>query len=197
MKPEDSGQHEQSGLVAIVTDSTTYLPPELIESLQCRRSASTWGGRAICAARRSTRPRRLLLAPGRVAAAADDLAAVDRRLHRCLPTACPSGQGRCLGTHRRGALGHLRERPSSRVDARRGGPRRACVVHDAQSGAGGLGCLVVVAARLATEGEDAEAIVAGISAARGASISGSASTRSSTCAAVVESARRGRRSGRP
>ena len=131
MKPEDAGQHEQSGLVAIVTDSTTYLPRELIE-----RDAS------------DSQP--LCRMGGRSAAREhyQDLDAFYARLHASpkLPTTSQPSigdflavyrplvcrQGRPLDPHRGGPLGHLRRAPESRQAPRRGGSRRARDVHDAR-----------------------------------------------------------------
>ena len=86
-------------------------------------------------------------------------------------------------------------REAARLLAQAGHPGRVEVL-DSQTGAGGLGCLVLVAAELAERGAGLEAIVAAVAQARERWTSGSAWTRWSTCAAVGASAPRRRSSGR-
>jgi DegV family protein with EDD domain len=168
VKPEASGQHEQTGLVAIVTDSTTYMPPELIESLQVETVSLYVGWEGDL--RREEEYR--------------DLDAFYLRLDESplLPTTSQPSIGDFINVYRplvragRDVVSvHIAEGLSGTcASARRAASMLAeeghagrVIVHDAQTGAGGLGCLVVVAARLAAAGEDAQAIVAGVTAARG------------------------------
>ena len=167
MDPENFGQRERAGRVAIVTDSTTYLPPAMIESLQAETVSLYvgWNGDL----RREEEYQ--------------DLDAFYLRLRESplLPTTSQPSIGDFMAVYRpllragRDVVSlHIAEglsgtcqsaREAARILAEEGETGRV-LVHDGQTGAGGLGCLVVVAARLAAEGEDAEAIVAGVSAAR-------------------------------
>ncbi len=167
MNPEDSGQRERTGRVAIVTDSTTYLPPALIDGGQVQTVSLYvgWNGDL----RREDEY--------------SDLDAFYMRLHESslLPTTSQPSIGDFMAVYRplvragRDVVSlHIAEglsgtcqsaREAGRILAEEGHAGRV-IVHDGQTGAGGLGCLVVVAARLAADGKDAEAIVAGISAAR-------------------------------
>ena len=80
-------------------------------------------------------------------------------------------------------------REAARVVADKGLPGRVEVV-DGQTGAGGLGCLVLGAAEAAAQGQALEEVVATVHDEPRASRCGSASTPSSTCGAAAASARR-------
>ena len=88
-------------------------------------------------------------------------------------------------------------REAAKLAGEEGFPGRVEVL-DSQTGAGGLGCMALVAADAARHGGDTRGgDRRDRRRARAASTSGSASTRSSTCAAAGASARRRRWSGAP
>jgi DegV family protein with EDD domain len=175
--------------VAIVTDTTTYLPRELIE----RWSISTvslyvgWDG--------DLRPEREY----------GDLEAFYARLHASpqLPKTSQPSAGDFLAVYRplleqgRDVVSiHIPEGLSGTCQSAREaaemlaaeGHERRVRVHDAQTGAGGLGCLVLEAAEMAARGEGAEEILEGVARVR-------ASLGMWFCLDTLEYLRRGGRIG--
>jgi fatty acid kinase fatty acid binding subunit len=152
--------------VAVVTDSTTYLPPELIEGWGIGQVSLYvgWDG--------DRRPEHEY-----------DLDAFYERLRDSaeLPSTSQPSVGDFLAcyeplasagrdivsVHIAGGLSGTCEsaREAARVIAERGHPGSVHVV-DGQTGAGGLGCLVIVAGRAAEQGMDAEAVVQSVQRAR-------------------------------
>ncbi len=167
MREGDSEQQDRAARVAIVTDSTTYLPQALIERWEVATVSLYVGWEGDL--RREDEYR--------------DLDAFYLRLRESplLPTTSQPSIGDFIAVYRplleagRDVVSvHIAEglsgtcqsaREAARMLAAERHPGRV-IVHDGQTGAGGLGCLVLVAARLAAEGEDAEAILAGVRAAR-------------------------------
>ncbi|MGO9487692.1 MAG: DegV family protein [Solirubrobacteraceae bacterium] len=163
----DHATSQPADRLAIVTDSTTYLPPELI-------------------ARWEIRPVSLYVGwEGDLRPEADyrDLDAFYSRLHDSplLPTTSQPSVGDFLAVYRplveggRDVLSiHLAEglsgtcqsaREAARIlDAE--GQRGKVTVHDGETGAGGLGCLVLVAAELAEQGLGAEQTLEAVRRAR-------------------------------
>jgi DegV family protein with EDD domain len=164
---ETSVQPATSPRVAVVTDSTTYMPQSLIDRWGIQRVSLYvgWGG--------DLRPERDYR----------DLDAFYARLHASpqLPTTSQPSVGdflSCyqplldtgrdiLSIHIAGGLSGTCEsaREAARILAEEG---RAGTVEvlDSETGAGGLGCLVAVAASLAERGEALAAIVDGVRRAR-------------------------------
>jgi DegV family protein with EDD domain len=156
-----------AGRVAIVTDSTPYLPAELIERWQIRQVSLYvgWDGELL---------------PERDYA---DLGAFYARLRsspRLPSTSQPSvgdflacyepllDAGRdILSLHLAGGLSGTCEsaREAARLLAEQGRPGRVEVL-DSQTGAGGLGCLVLLAASTAERGAGVEEILEAVRAAR-------------------------------
>ncbi len=153
--------------VAVVTDSTTYLPPELIarHEIVAVSLYVGWDG--------DLRPE-------------PEYADLDRFYARLrdskeLPSTSQPSVGDFLEIYRplvssgRDVVSlHLAEalsgtcqsaREAARVLAAEGQPGTVHV-HDAQTGAGGLGCLVLVAAELAAGGASAEQVLSGVREAR-------------------------------
>ena len=167
MKPGGSGRGEQTRRVAIVTDSTTYVPPAMLDSLEVD-SVSLYVGWQGDLRREDEYP---------------DLDAFYRRLRESpvLPTTSQPSIGDFIAVYRplvqagldivsihiaEGLSGTCQSaREAARILAEEG-HAESVIVCDAETGAGGLGCLVVVAARLAAAGADAETIVDGIRAGR-------------------------------
>jgi DegV family protein with EDD domain len=164
---ETSVQPTTSPRVAVVSDSTTYIPQSLIDrwGIQQVSLYVGWGG--------DLRPEREYR----------DLDAFYARLHASpqLPTTSqPSvgdflscyqpllGAGRdILSIHIAGGLSGTCEsaREAARIVAEEGRPGTIEVL-DSETGAGGLGCLVALAASLAERGEALAAIVDGVRQAR-------------------------------
>jgi DegV family protein with EDD domain len=152
--------------VAVVTDSTTYLPPELIRRWGIGQVSLYvgWDG--------DRRPEHEY-----------DLDAFYERLRDSaeLPSTSQPSVGDFLAcyeplasagrdivsVHIAGGLSGTCEsaREAARVIAERGHPGSVHVV-DGQTGAGGLGCLVISAGRAAEQGMDAEAVVQSVQGAR-------------------------------
>jgi DegV family protein with EDD domain len=144
--------------LAIVTDSTPYLPRELIERSRIHEVSLYvgWGGEL---ARESTYT---------------DLDAFYVRLRDSerLPTTSQPSAGDFIGSdvlsiHIASGLSGTCE--SAREAARlleQAGHRGHVEVVDAQTGAGGLGCLVLVAADVAERGEGLDAALAAVASAR-------------------------------
>ncbi len=159
---------EQSGAgVAVVTDSTPYLPPALIERWAIRQVSLYVGWEG------ELRPEREYT----------DLDAFYARLHDSpqLPTTSQPSVGDFLavyrplvGAGRDVASIHIAEglsgtcesaREAARILAEEGHAGRV-EVHDSQTGAGGLGCLVVLAANLANQGAGLGETLAAVRQAR-------------------------------
>ena len=155
--------------VAVVTDSTTYLPAELFERHGIEQVSLYvgWGGELI--------PERDYT----------DLDAFYERLRESpqLPSTSQPSVGDFLAVYRPLAqVGrdivsvHIAEglsgtcqsaREAARILAEEKQPGTVHV-HDGQTGAGGLGCLVLAAAEMAEKGHSAQDILAGLSDARDA-----------------------------
>ncbi len=164
---ETSVQPSTSHRVAVVTDSTTYLPQSLIDRWDIQQVSLYvgWGG--------DLRPEREYR----------DLDAFYARLHASpqLPTTSQPSVGdflSCyqplldagrdvLSIHIAGGLSGTCEsaREAARIVAEEGRPGRVEVL-DSETGAGGLGCLVALAASLAERGQALGAIVDGVRKAR-------------------------------
>jgi DegV family protein with EDD domain len=152
--------------VAVVTDSTPYLPPHLVERWGVRQVSLYvgWNG--------DLRPEHEY----------DDLAAFYARLKESptMPVTSQPSVGDFLAVYEPLAAEgrdvvsiHIAEglsgtcasgREAARVVADKHGTRVEVV--DGATGAGGLGCLVVAAARAAEDGADADAVVAAVRDAR-------------------------------
>ncbi len=165
--PGDSRTAGARADVAVVTDSTPYLPPELVDrwGIQQVSLYVGWDG--------DLRPEREY----------DDLDAFYLRLRESpqLPaTSQPSvgdfracfeplvSAGRdVVSVHLASGLSGTCESATeaARVVAEEGHPGRVEVV-DGQTGAGGLGCLVVTAARAAEQGAELDAVVEAVRKAR-------------------------------
>lgn len=153
--------------VAVVTDSTSYLPPELIDSWGIGQVDLYVGWEG------EMRPEHEY----------EDLDAFYARLHdspRLPSTSQPSpgdflaryapllGEGRdVISIHIAGGLSGTCEsaREAARIAAEAGGTGRVEVV-DSQTGAGGLGLLVIAAARAAAAGAGLDAVVEAVREAR-------------------------------
>ncbi len=163
-----SGPEQTSPLgVAVVTDSTTYLPPELFARHDIKQVSLYvgWGGELL--------PERDYV----------DLDAFYGRLRDSpqLPSTSQPSVGDFLEVYRPLAQAgrdivsiHIAEglsgtcqsaREAARILAEEDQPGTVHV-HDGQTGAGGLGCLVLAAAELASRGDSAEQILAGLAATR-------------------------------
>jgi len=154
--------------VAIVTDSTTYMPEGLIEDLGVRRVSLYvgWDGE---------------LKPESSYA---DLDAFYARLHESpqLPTTSQPSIGDFLEVYRplvesgrdvvsihiaEGLSGTCQSAREAAATLATEGAAGVVTVHDGATGAGGLGCLVVTAARLARQSRSSEEIIAAVEQARG------------------------------
>jgi DegV family protein with EDD domain len=153
--------------VAVITDSTTYLPEELIERWQIQQVSLYvgWDG--------DLRPEQEY----------DDLEAFYLRLRDSprLPTTSQPSTGdflpryRALVSEGRDVVSiHLASglsgtcesaRDAARIVAEEGHPGRV-EVFDGQTGAGGLGCLVITAARAAAEDASLEEVLDAVRSAR-------------------------------
>jgi DegV family protein with EDD domain len=153
--------------VAIVTDSTTYLPDALVEALGVHRVSLYVGWEG------ELHPEHSYL----------DLDAFYERLRKSpsLPSTSQPSVGDFLDVYRplvaagREVLSiHIAEglsgtctsaREAARILATES-PGATVIVHDGRTGAGGLGCLVVEAARLGHQGLGAREILAAVEQAR-------------------------------
>jgi DegV family protein with EDD domain len=153
--------------VAVVSDSTTYLPPQLLEQWRIHQVSLYVGWRG------DLRPERDY----------EDLDAFYARLHDSpqLPTTSQPSVGDFLGCYRpllsaghdvasvhiasglSGTCASARE--AARILAEEGDPGRVEVI-DSATGAGGLGCLVIVAASIAEQGGDLDAVLGAVRRAR-------------------------------
>jgi DegV family protein with EDD domain len=159
--------HEVSNRVAVVTDSTTYLPQELIDRLGIHRVSLYvgWEGELL--------PEQEYT----------DLDAFYARLHDSpqLPTTSQPSVGDFLAVYRPlvqagrdVASIHIAEGLSGTCASAREAAKileeehhRAAVrVHDGQTGAGGLGLLVALAASKAADGASLEAVLRSVEQAR-------------------------------
>ncbi len=159
--------HETPGGVAIVTDSTTYLPRQLIDRWRIRevslyvgwdgdlRRESEYGDLDAFYAQLHDSPR----LPTTSQPSAGDFLAVYEPL--------VSAGRDVLSIHIASGLSGTCEsaREATRILAEAGHPGRVEVL-DGQTGAGGLGCLVVVAASAAEQGAGLEAIAEAVASAR-------------------------------
>lgn len=153
--------------VAVVSDSTTYLPPPLIDRWDVREVSLYvgWDGD---------------LRPESEYTDLDDFYARLRDSAQLPTTSQPSvgdflacyqpllESGRdVISLHLAGGLSGTCEAASeaARIAESEGLPGRVKVV-DGETGAGGLGCLVLVAAALAEEGATLDAVIEGVRAAR-------------------------------
>jgi DegV family protein with EDD domain len=163
----DINTPRQGARVAVVTDSTSYLPPQLIDRWGIREVSLYvgWDG--------DLRPEHEY----------DDLDAFYARLHESprLPTTSQPSAGDFLACYQplvsagRDVLSvHLASglsgtcdsaREAARIVAEEGHPGRVEVL-DSQTGAGGLGCLVIVAAGAAERREELGAVIDAVRSAR-------------------------------
>jgi DegV family protein with EDD domain len=168
MQPPDSGERATTARkVAVVTDSTPYLPAELIERWEIGQVDLYvgWGGQL--------RPEREY----------SDLDAFYARLSASpqLPTTSQPSVGDFLSCYRpllaagRDVLSlHIASGLSGTCESAEEAARMAMAefagsqvrVLDSQTGAGGLGCLVLRAASMAQAGAGLEDVLAGVRAAR-------------------------------
>ncbi len=153
--------------VAVVTDSTSYLPTALLERWRIRQVSLYVGWEGDLRPEHEYR----------------DLDAFYARLHDSpqLPTTSQPSVGdflACyepllsagrdvLSVHIASSLSGTCEsaREAARIAAERGGPARVEVI-DSATGAGGLGCLAVLAASVAAQGGDLDRVVAAVHEAR-------------------------------
>jgi DegV family protein with EDD domain len=153
--------------VAIVTDSTTYLPDALFERWGVHKVSLYVGWEGDLRPEHEYR----------------DLDAFYSRLRESplLPTTSQPSVGDFLAVYRplvesgREVLSiHIAEGLSGTCQSAREAAKilaaerdtPAVTVHDGQTGAGGLGCLVLTAARLAAQGHDAATVLQGVQRAR-------------------------------
>ena len=167
MEGENFGQRERTARVAIVSDSTTYLPQALIDSIEARVVSLYvgWDGDLRREEEYTSlddfyeRLRESPVLPTTSQPSIGDFLAVYRPLVRAGRDVVSVHIAEGLS----GTCESAREAASLLADEGHGG---RVFVHDAETGAGGLGCLVMVAGRLAAEGAAADAILAGVRAAR-------------------------------
>ena len=180
--------------VAVVTDTTHYMPREIVEQAGLHE-VSLYVNDGDALERESAMPDfdALLRAAAHAERAADDVAAVDRRLPRGLRAAGRERARHRVGPPLRRHLRHLRSaRQAAATILERGGQRRIEVV-DSHSACGGLGLIALAAAAAARGGQSVEQVVARAETRdRRDEDLVRASTRWSTCAAAGGSARRRR-----
>jgi DegV family protein with EDD domain len=158
--PEAADSHTTRRQVAVVTDSTPYLPQSLIERWAIRQVSLYVGWDGDLRAEDTYR----------------DLDAFYRRLHDSpqLPTTSQPSVGDFLSCYEpllqagydvvsihiaAGLSGTCESaREAARIVAEQTHPGRVEVL-DSQTGAGGLGCLVLLAAELATQGATLEEVI--------------------------------------
>src|SRR6478752_1074965 len=154
--PEKTGP---GGGVAVVTDSTTYLPPELIERWDVRQVSLSvgWGG--------DLRPEDSYDLDDFYARLRDspDLPSTSQPsvgdFLECFEPLTAAGRD-VVSVHIASGLSGTCEsaREAARTIAEKGGPGRVEVV-DGQTGAAGLGCLVLAAAEAAERGRSLAEVV--------------------------------------
>jgi DegV family protein with EDD domain len=167
MSTAETNKREDAMGVAVVTDSTTYLPPELFERWDIAQVSLYVGWEA------QLRPEREYV----------DLGAFYARLRDSpkLPSTSQPSVGDFIAVYeplvsagRDVASIHIAEglsgtcasaREAARLLAEAGHPGRV-EVHDGQTGAGGLGCLVLLAASVAAEGADLDVTLETVRRAR-------------------------------
>jgi DegV family protein with EDD domain len=165
--PDDPATRPSSTGVAIVTDSTTYLPARLIERFGVRVVSLYVGWEGDLKPEHSY----------------TDLDGFYARLHESplLPTTSQPSIGDFLDVYRplveagRDVLSiHIAEglsgtcqsaREAAAILSAEGAPGEV-IVHDGQTGAGGLGCLVLSAAQLAEQGHGSAQILGEVKRAR-------------------------------
>jgi len=165
--PEEVQTAAEGSGVAVVTDSTPYLPPHLIERWRIRQVSLYVGWEG------DLRPEHEYT----------DLDAFYARLHDSpqLPTTSQPSAGDFLAcyqplvragrdvisVHIAGGLSGTCEsaREAARMVAEEGHPGRVEVL-DSQTGAGGLGCMVIVAASAAEQGASLDAVLDTVRRAR-------------------------------
>jgi DegV family protein with EDD domain len=154
------------GRVAIVTDSTPYLPPELIERHDIRQ-VSLYVGWGTDHQREDSYDLDDFYARLRES---DDLPTTSQPsvgdFLACFEPLVAAGRD-VVSVHMAAGLSGTCEsaREAAEVIADRGGAGRVEVV-DSQTGSGGLGCLVIAACRAAEQGADATAVVEAVDHAR-------------------------------
>jgi DegV family protein with EDD domain len=159
--PGKDGGDRAAG-VAVVTDSTTYLPPEMIESLGVHQVSLYvgWGDD-----HRPEHEYEIEAFYERLRNSADLPSTSQPSVGDFLACYEPLAEaGRdVVSVHIAGGLSGTCEsaREAARVIAEKGLPGRVEVV-DSQTGAGGLGCLVIGASRAAAQGRSLEEAVAAI-----------------------------------
>ncbi|HME02434.1 MAG TPA: DegV family protein [Solirubrobacteraceae bacterium] len=165
--PSNQDNLEQPRSVAVVTDSTCYLPPPLLERWGIRQVSLYVGWEGDLRPEHEYR----------------DLDAFYARLHDSpqLPTTSQPSVGDFLAcyeplvggghdvvsVHIAGGLSGTCEsaREAARIVAEAGGSARVEVV-DSSTGAGGLGCLVLLAADVAEQGAELDAVVQAVHSGR-------------------------------
>jgi DegV family protein with EDD domain len=161
-----SAAETRAEAVAVVTDSTTYLPPELIRRWGIGQVSLYvgWDGD-----RRPEHGYDLDDFYERLRGSAELPSTSQPSVGDFLACYEPlASAGRDIASvHIAGGLSGTCEsaREAARVIAERGHPGSVHVV-DGQTGAGGLGCLVLTAGRAAEQGMDAEAVVQSVQRAR-------------------------------
>jgi len=162
----DAGGHEPQSKVAVVTDSTPSLPPELIERWNIsqvslyvgwdteRRREEDFDVDAFYA-----RLRESIDLPSTSQPSVGDFLA-------CFEPLVGAGRD-VISVHIAGSLSGTCEsaREAAQVVAGKGLPGRVEVV-DSQTGAGGLGCLVIAACRAAEQGAGLDAVADAVRRAR-------------------------------
>ena len=179
--------------VAIVTDTTHYMPRELVERDGIHEVSLYVNDGATPRARvRHAGLRRVLRAPARRRPAADDVAAVDRRLPRGLRAA---RRGRATtssrSTSRGGISGTVESARQAAAELSTREPQRPRSRSSTRAApAAGIGLMRARRRSRARGGGDVDAVAARVARPRDEPRSGSRSTRSSSCAAAAASAPR-------
>jgi DegV family protein with EDD domain len=166
MSASREGRSDPRSQVAVVTDSTPYLPPELIERWGIEQVSLYVGWGADHRPEREydledfyERLRTSPTLPTTSQPSVGDFLA-------CYEPLAASGRD-IVSVHIAGGLSGTCEsaREAARVIADKGCSGRVEVV-DSQTGAGGLGCLVIAACRAAEQGADRAAVAATVRGAR-------------------------------
>ena len=157
------------GSVAVVTDTCHYLPRQLVAARGIHEVSLYvhWDSREDREAD-LPRLRRLLRAPAHGEAAADDLAAVDRRLPRRLRAAAGGGPRRSSRSTSSGAISGTFASAEQAREQLAGRGRDRIHVIDSQSACGGQGLVVLAAHAAAARGANAQEVVAHAREARAA-----------------------------
>jgi DegV family protein with EDD domain len=163
--PAPAGPDPQ-GNVAIVTDSTPYLPADLIDRWGIHQ-VSLYVGWGTDHQREDAYDLDAFYARLRES---DDLPTTSQPsvgdFLACFEPLAEAGRD-VVSVHMAGGLSGTCEsaREAAQVIVERGHPGRVAVV-DSQTGAGGLGCLVLAACRAAAQGSSADAVVDAVDRAR-------------------------------